>query len=58
VLAGVLERDARDMGRATSPLRPAVDSVLIDTSEMSIEDAVGQAIALVKRRLAAQETPP
>jgi cytidylate kinase len=57
VLAGVLERDARDMGRATSPLRPAADATLIDTSEMSIEDAVGQAIALVKRRLAAQETP-
>jgi cytidylate kinase len=57
VLAGVLERDARDMGRSTSPLRPAADATLIDTSEMSIEDAVGQAIALVKRRLAAQETP-
>ena len=57
VLAGVLERDARDMDRTTSPLRPAADATLIDTSEMSIEDAVGQAIALVKRRLAAQETP-
>ena len=58
VLAEVLERDARDTDRTTSPLRPAADAVLIDTSEMSIEDAVGQAIALVKRRLAAQETPP
>ena len=57
VLAEVLERDARDMDRATSPLRPAADATLIDTSEMSSEDAVGQAIALVKRRLAAQETP-
>jgi cytidylate kinase len=58
VLAEVLERDARDTDRTTSPLRPAADATLIDTSEMSIEDAVGQAIALVKRRLAAQETPP
>ena len=57
VLAGVLERDARDTDRTTSPLRPAADATLIDTSEMSSEDAVGQAIALVKRRLAAQETP-
>jgi CMP/dCMP kinase len=57
VLAEVLERDARDMDRATSPLRPAADATLIDTSEMSSEDAVGQAIALVKRRLSAQETP-
>jgi cytidylate kinase len=55
VLAEVLERDARDTDRATSPLRPAADAVLIDTSEMSIEDAVGRAIALVKRKLAAQE---
>ena len=58
VLAEVLERDARDMGRSTSPLRPAADATLIDTSEMSIEDAVGQAIALIERRLAAQETTP
>ena len=57
VLAEVLERDARDTDRTTSPLRPAPDAVLIDTSEMSIDDAVGQAIALVTRRLAAQETP-
>ena len=57
VLAEVLERDARDTDRTTSPLRPAADATLIDTSEMSSEDAVGQAIALVKRRLAAQETP-
>jgi len=53
VLAGVLERDARDMGRTTSPLRPAADAVLIDTSEMSIDEAAGRAIALVEKRLAA-----
>ena len=54
VLAEVLERDARDMGRADAPLCAAPDAVVIDTSEMSIDEAVGQAIALVQQRLAAE----
>jgi cytidylate kinase len=54
VLAEVQERDARDMGRADAPLRAAPDAVLIDTSAMTIDEAVGQAIALVQQRLAAQ----
>jgi cytidylate kinase len=49
VLAEVKERDARDMGRADAPLRPAPDAVLIDTSEMSIEAAVDAACAEVLR---------
>jgi cytidylate kinase len=57
VLAGVLERDARDMGRADAPLCAAADAIVIDTSDLSIDDAVGQAIALIEKRLAAQETP-
>ncbi|MBR0557527.1 (d)CMP kinase [Ciceribacter sp. L1K23] len=35
----VRKRDERDMGRADSPLRPADDAHLLDTSEMSIEAA-------------------
>ena len=50
VLADVAARDARDMGRADAPLRPAVDAVEIDTSDMAIDDAVAAAIALVTRR--------
>jgi cytidylate kinase len=57
VLAEVLERDARDTDRATSPLRPAADATLIDTSDMGIDDAVRLAVDVVERRLAAQETP-
>lgn len=51
VLAQVIERDARDMGRADAPLRAAADAVVIDTSAMTIDDAVAQAIALVAARL-------
>lgn len=51
VLAEVTERDARDMGRAEAPLKPATDAVLIDTSAMSIGEAVAQAVAIVSSRL-------
>jgi cytidylate kinase len=49
VLAEVVERDARDMGRAEAPLKPAADAVVIDTSILSIEDAVAAAIAVIER---------
>ncbi|MDB5526216.1 MAG: cytidylate kinase [Rhizobium sp.] len=39
VLGDILKRDERDMGRADSPLKPAEDAHLIDTSEMDIEAA-------------------
>jgi cytidylate kinase len=39
ILADIRRRDERDMGRADSPLRPAADAHLLDTSEMDIEAA-------------------
>ena len=51
VLEEVRERDARDMGRADAPLKPAPDSVLIDTSAMGIDEAVAAACAVVADRL-------
>jgi cytidylate kinase len=53
VLEDVLARDARDMGRADAPLMAAADATVIDTSEMSIDEAVAAAIAQVEARLAA-----
>ncbi|WP_028030100.1 (d)CMP kinase [Gemmobacter nectariphilus] len=50
VLAEVRERDARDMGRADAPLRPADDAVILDTSDLSIDAAVAQAVALIEAR--------
>ena len=47
VLADVQARDARDAGRATAPLAAAADAMLIDTSDMSVDQAVAEAIALV-----------
>ena len=47
VLAEVRARDQRDAERSAAPLTAAVDAVLIDTSEMTISEAVAKATALV-----------
>ena len=52
VLAEVMERDARDMGRADAPLRAAKDALILDTTDLSIETAVAQAVAAVEKALA------
>ncbi|MFZ0100481.1 MAG: d(CMP) kinase [Gemmobacter sp.] len=54
VLAEVRERDARDMGRADAPLRPASDAVTLDTSGLSADEAVAVACAAVEAALARQ----
>ncbi|RWR30858.1 (d)CMP kinase [Sinirhodobacter populi] len=51
VLAEVRERDARDMNRTDAPLRPAHDAVMIDTSTLTIDEAVERACAAVAHRL-------
>ncbi|MBO9409959.1 MULTISPECIES: (d)CMP kinase [unclassified Ruegeria] len=50
VLADVRERDARDAERSTAPMKPAEDAVQLDTSDLSIEDALAQAIALIEQK--------
>ncbi|HAR54555.1 (d)CMP kinase [Roseovarius nubinhibens] len=54
VAADLRSRDARDSARATAPLKPAVDAVKLDTSRMSIDEAVAAAIAETERRIAAK----
>lgn len=46
----IKERDKRDMERTVSPLRPADDAVIIDTSEFGIEDVLSQVCDLCKSR--------
>ncbi len=48
VLADVVARDARDMERVEAPLKPADDATVIDTSRLSIEQAVAAAVAAVQ----------
>lgn len=49
VLADIRKRDERDSSRSTSPLQQAEDAVLLDTSEMGVEEAVAAAIEIVER---------
>ena len=51
VLADVKARDERDMNRAEAPLKAADNAILIDTSDLSIEDAVARAVAEIEARL-------
>ena len=51
ILADIIKRDERDMGRADSPLRPADDAHLLDTSEMSIEAAFLAAKSIIDAAL-------
>ncbi|PSJ57353.1 (d)CMP kinase [Pseudaminobacter soli (ex Li et al. 2025)] len=56
ILADIQRRDERDMGRADSPLRPAEDAHLLDTSEMDIEAAFLAAKAIVDDAMAKRGT--
>ena len=49
VLADVIRRDELDSSRATSPLRPAEDAEIIDTSTMSKDEVLATLIALIER---------
>jgi cytidylate kinase len=53
VLADVQRRDHLDSTRAVSPLRPADDSVLVDTSELGIDDVIGRLLLVVSERTGA-----
>jgi len=48
ILDDIRRRDARDTGRADSPLRPAADAHLLDTTDMDIEAAFRAALAIVE----------
>lgn len=54
IFAEVRRRDERDMNRADSPLTPAADAHLLDTSEMSIEAAFRAARSLIDAALKAE----
>jgi cytidylate kinase len=50
VLADIQRRDARDAGRDASPMRPAADAVLLDTSDLDIEAAFNTAVGVILRK--------
>jgi cytidylate kinase len=50
VLADLHERDNRDRSRLSAPMKPAEDAVILDTSDMSVADAVQAAIRVIEER--------
>ena len=50
ILADILQRDERDQNRVVAPLKPAADAVLLDTTNLTIDAAIQQAIALVNAK--------
>ncbi len=51
VLQDVRERDERDAARNAAPMIAAEDAVLLDTSDLSIDDALERAVSVVNQKL-------
>ena len=51
ILAEMRERDYRDRNRADSPLRPAPDAILLDSSNLTLEQVVDRAVQIVEARI-------
>ena len=50
-LREIRERDEQDMNRETAPLKPAEDSVLLDTSELDFRGSVEKLLGIVRERM-------
>src|SRR6056297_1886066 len=50
VLDDLRARDTRDSARAAAPMKPADDAVTLDTSRMSIDEAIAAAIEMIAAR--------
>jgi cytidylate kinase len=56
VLADIRSRDARDSGREIAPLKPAEDALVLDTSALTADEAIAEALRLAEERLARAES--
>ena len=50
VLHDIVERDRQDMTRAVAPLRQAEDAVLLDTSEMTLEESIDAVLQIIRKK--------
>jgi cytidylate kinase len=57
VLLEMRERDERDRNRAQSPLRPAPDAVVIDSTKLSLEEVIARVESIVTERWSVLQTP-
>ena len=57
VLRELKERDARDRTRVDSPLQPAADAILIDSTNLSLDQVLARAESIVQAHLPSSGTP-
>ena len=50
ILAEIQQRDYNDTHRATAPLRPAEDSVLLDTTSLNFEESCRRVMEIIRER--------
>ncbi len=51
LLTEIIQRDYNDSHRAVAPLRRAEDAILVDNTEMTLHETLGQFLALIKEKL-------
>ena len=51
ILQEITDRDERDRNRAVAPLKPADDAVIIDSSDMTIDEVFNKAMDIVREKL-------
>jgi cytidylate kinase len=51
ILADLKERDARDASRSVAPAKPADDAVLLDTTNMTADEAFAEAVKIAEQKL-------
>lgn len=52
VLEDIRQRDLRDTTRPVAPLKQAADAVLLDTSDLTVEESAAAIVSIVEKRLA------
>ncbi len=50
ILAEIQERDFRDRNREVAPLKPADDALLLDSTTLSIDEVIAQALAYIQQK--------
>ncbi len=54
ILKDIIQRDYQDMNRETSPLRRAEDAILVDTTELNLEQSADEIVRIISERTAGE----
>ena len=54
ILKDIIQRDYQDMHRETAPLRQADDAVLVDTTNLDLEQSAEEIVKIITKRIAGE----